>query len=277
MIMDWREIAGVPILNEGYQTKKQNQTETDFLLRAKLNTSAVEDMGGFNRWWEWEVYLQTDSLHWTMDKNAGIAWEGRKPGRGGVHDSYQLQQAVSEQPSVDSTVDEVPAWWPMLASDSRRGWVILLAWAVSGVVERPTHILDHTLTLHFFHFLLTSHYSKSIPTNLFYWLAMLAHAGACVVWAEALSIRREMLTGWTSGWQDPEEQHGSQEQGEGEQSALLSTAPAPSINQTIKKVATHVLFEDVEDEEEVPNRERKGSSNGNGHSKQDDIEMKRLN
>jgi hypothetical protein len=139
MVLDWREIAGVPPQNNynlraGKESKTLRDAERDYLQRAKLNTSIAEDRGGANRWWEWDVYLQSDSLHWTLDTDAAIAWEGKLPGRGGLHDSVQNQQAAAAS-SSQQTKTEVDIWWSRLASDSRRGWVIVLAWALTGIAE----------------------------------------------------------------------------------------------------------------------------------------------
>ncbi|PWN36071.1 uncharacterized protein FA14DRAFT_114651, partial [Meira miltonrushii] len=133
MVLDWREIAGYPILDGG-------------------------------RPWPWNKY-----------KQAIYANQG---------------------------------WWPIFAQDSSRGWIIVIAWALTGAVDvfllsilirRPTHILDHTITLHVIHLALTWTYTRAFPTSLFYWMVMAGHIGASVVWAEALSIRREMKSGFQSG------------------------------------------------------------------------------
>ncbi|PWN52245.1 hypothetical protein IE53DRAFT_385328 [Violaceomyces palustris] len=89
--------------------------------------------------------------------------------------------------------------------DASRSWAIALAWSISGFVDvmilvflvrRPTHMLDHTLTLHFVHLVITSYYASSLPTSLFWWILMLLHAGGCIVWAEQLAVKREMSTGF---------------------------------------------------------------------------------
>lgn len=53
-------------------------------------------------------------------------------------------------------------------------------------------MLDHTLTLHFIHLVLTTYYAASLPTSLFYWLTIALHAGITIVWAEQLSVKREL-------------------------------------------------------------------------------------
>lgn len=145
---------------------------------------------------------------------------------------------------------------------------------LSVLIRRPTHILDHTLTLHLVHFLLTSLYTRVIPSNLFYWLVMLAHAGACIVWAEALSIRRELHTGWTSGWEDTS----LMEQGDDDveqHNDMTSNGPALSMGQTTRRHSTHVLFDGEEDDEGGNGTKSNGKEivDGNGR---ENIEMKRI-
>jgi hypothetical protein len=105
---------------------------------------------------------------------------------------------------------------------------------------------------------------------------MLAHAGACVVWAEALSIRREMKTGW-SGWEDAQLED-QDHQDEGERSGLLSdNNQAPSMTQTANRPTTHVLFEDEDEDDEDDSKKSKKGANGHGNQGHENIEMKRMN
>ncbi|WVQ74710.1 hypothetical protein IAR50_004314 [Cryptococcus sp. DSM 104548] len=85
--------------------------------------------------------------------------------------------------------------------DRKRGWIIgatwLLAFAVDIIplyylVRRPTHILDFALTLIFNHFILTTYYSASFPTSIFYWLIQAIGAVMMIVSAEWLCVQREM-------------------------------------------------------------------------------------
>jgi hypothetical protein len=94
---------------------------------------------------------------------------------------------------------------------------------------------------------------------------MLAHAGACIVWAEALSIRRELHSGWTSGWQD----NSTVEQGDDEEDHQ-----APLMGQANRRQSTHVLF----DGDNVDNDEgaKMNGKHANGHGPEN-IEMKRIN
>jgi protein SYS1 len=108
--------------------------------------------------------------------------------------------------------------------DPMRGWVIAFCWLLACVVElslfissllllcvltedmksiyplymlirRPRMILDFALTLVFNHLVLTTYYSASLPTSLFFYLVLLVGAAISVVVAEHLCVKREMREG----------------------------------------------------------------------------------
>lgn len=110
-----------------------DEKEMEYLKRAKLNTSMLDDMDGLNRWWEWDVFLQSDSLHWLIDHNNEVAWNGQRPGKGGVLDGADMSSLLDSQ--TQQQVDYGPVWWTMYARDSSRGWIIVLAWALTGMAE----------------------------------------------------------------------------------------------------------------------------------------------
>lgn len=148
--------------------------------------------------------------------------------------SEEQEQAQADLADATSSAGTAPEsdleqWEWKMTRDKSRGWAIAGAWAVAcavdvflltTVVRRPKHILDHVVTLHLMHLLFTSWYSSSIPTSLFWWLVMLAHATACVLWAERVAIRTEMsqsvghgLVGSTAPEVEvDEEQHGQSRQ-----------------------------------------------------------------
>ncbi|KAF7309475.1 hypothetical protein MIND_00318300 [Mycena indigotica] len=103
--------------------------------------------------------------------------------------------------------------------DPMRGWVIAFCWLVACsaeyanrlalqltsslssiyylfvLIRRPRLILDFALTLVFNHLVLTTYYSASLPTSLFFWLVMLAGSALMIIVAEQLCVRREMNEG----------------------------------------------------------------------------------
>ncbi|KAI0315044.1 integral membrane protein S linking to the trans Golgi network-domain-containing protein [Amylostereum chailletii] len=89
-------------------------------------------------------------------------------------------------------------------SDPIRGWVIAACWALTSaadvyylyaIVRRPRLILDFSLTLLFNHLVLTTYYSSSIPSSLFFWAVMLSSGALMIIFAEQLCVKREMSEG----------------------------------------------------------------------------------
>ena len=62
-------------------------------------------------------------------------------------------------------------------------------------IRRPRLILDFSLTLLFNHLVLTTYYSASIPTSVFFWIIMCVSTAGTVVFAEQLCVKREMNEG----------------------------------------------------------------------------------
>jgi hypothetical protein len=63
------------------------------------------------------------------------------------------------------------------------------------LVRKPRLVLDFVLTLIFNHLVLTTYYSASIPTSLFFWLVLTAGTAGSVIITEQLCVRREMAEG----------------------------------------------------------------------------------
>ncbi|WWC60393.1 uncharacterized protein I303_102965 [Kwoniella dejecticola CBS 10117] len=110
------------------------------------------------------------------------------------------------QDERDSTYDE---YWEY-GVDRKRGWVLGGVWLVAfGIdiaplyylIRRPTYILDFSLTLIFNHFILTTYYSASFPTSIFFWLIQIVGAVVMVVISEHLCVKREMRSELDIGWQ----------------------------------------------------------------------------
>ncbi|KAJ7493359.1 integral membrane protein S linking to the trans Golgi network-domain-containing protein [Mycena galericulata] len=89
-------------------------------------------------------------------------------------------------------------------TDPMRGWVIAFCWLVAcsadiyylyTLIRRPRLILDFALTLVFNHLVLTTYYSASIPTSMFFWLVMIAGSALTIIVAEQLCVKREMSEG----------------------------------------------------------------------------------
>ena len=74
-------------------------------------------------------------------------------------------------------------------------WRLISIYYLYKLVRRPRLILDFALTLVFNHLVLSTYYSSSLPTSLFFWIVMLAGAALTIIVAEQLCVRREMSEG----------------------------------------------------------------------------------
>ncbi|KAJ3774528.1 integral membrane protein S linking to the trans Golgi network-domain-containing protein [Lentinula raphanica] len=88
--------------------------------------------------------------------------------------------------------------------DPIRGWIIAFCWMIACfadiyylyiIVRRPRLILDFAFTITFIHLVLTTYYSSSIPTSLFFWAILLAGTAMMIIVAEQLCVKREMNEG----------------------------------------------------------------------------------
>ncbi|KAI0047149.1 hypothetical protein FA95DRAFT_1606329 [Auriscalpium vulgare] len=98
-------------------------------------------------------------------------------------------------------------------ADPTRGWVLAVCWVLAStadvyylyaVVRRPRLILDFALTLLFCHLVLTTYYSASLPTSLFFWAVVLGSSAMTIVFAEQLCVKREMNEGLVVASAPPE-------------------------------------------------------------------------
>ena len=74
-------------------------------------------------------------------------------------------------------------------------FVIPSVYSLYLLVRRPRLILDFALTLIFNHLVLTTYYSSSIPTSLFFWAVLLTGCAGTVIATEQLCVKREMKEG----------------------------------------------------------------------------------
>ncbi|EXJ85789.1 hypothetical protein A1O1_06157 [Capronia coronata CBS 617.96] len=85
--------------------------------------------------------------------------------------------------------------WKSVRGDNTIGWTIGFLWVIDGfitvipiilLIARSKLVPDFALTIHFFHLLVTSFYTKSVPTNLLWWGLEAASASLMIslgVWA----------------------------------------------------------------------------------------------
>lgn len=130
----------------------------------------------------------------------------------------------------------------LLGVDPMRGWIIAFCWLVACsaecvlvfisrqrvdpfrsiyfiyvIVRRPRLVLDFALSLVFIHLVLTSYYSASIPTSLFFWLVVGAGAAGTVIIAEQICVKREMREGLAVVATEPPEDADDDDDGWGDQ------------------------------------------------------------
>ena len=64
-----------------------------------------------------------------------------------------------------------------------------------SLIRRPRLILDFSLTLLFFHLVLTTYYAAAVPISFFFWAVVGASTAGTVIFAEQLCVKREMEEG----------------------------------------------------------------------------------
>ncbi|CAG8667179.1 5398_t:CDS:2, partial [Dentiscutata erythropus] len=86
-------------------------------------------------------------------------------------------------------------------ADTVLGWTIGFAWIANSVVgiyllvrvvQRARLVLDFSLTLHFFHLVITSYYSGQIPTTFIWWALNVVTCCIMIFGGELYCMRKEM-------------------------------------------------------------------------------------
>jgi len=156
MVMDWREMAGVPTVRWAYGTERWSSYT-----------------------WAWSSGKKVGH-GWTEDQ-----WDGKiDPTRGWVI-AFCWMLACSAECVFFRPRRRSP-------SDTHYPYSIYYLYAL---VRRPRLILDFALTLVFNHLVLTTYYAASIPTSLFFWFVLIAGSILTIVVAEQLCVKREMTEG----------------------------------------------------------------------------------
>ncbi|RDA82944.1 hypothetical protein CP532_1441 [Ophiocordyceps camponoti-leonardi (nom. inval.)] len=80
--------------------------------------------------------------------------------------------------------------WEAVRGDTTRGWLVAFIWILDGglftavtiviFVARTKLVPDFVLTLHFIHLVLTTLYSRSLPTNSMWWMTMVCSSGIAI-------------------------------------------------------------------------------------------------
>ncbi|CAG8602084.1 186_t:CDS:2, partial [Diversispora eburnea] len=86
-------------------------------------------------------------------------------------------------------------------ADTVLGWTIGFAWISNSVVgiyllvrliQRARLVLDFSLTLHFFHLLITSYYSGHVPTTFIWWALNVTTCCIMIFGGELYCMKKEM-------------------------------------------------------------------------------------
>ncbi|RDA89777.1 hypothetical protein CP533_4692 [Ophiocordyceps camponoti-saundersi (nom. inval.)] len=80
--------------------------------------------------------------------------------------------------------------WEAVRGDTTRGWLLAFIWILDGglftavsiviFVARTKLVPDFVLTLHFIHLLLTTLYSRALPSHSMWWVSMLSSCGIAI-------------------------------------------------------------------------------------------------
>ncbi|EPQ27110.1 uncharacterized protein PFL1_05392 [Pseudozyma flocculosa PF-1] len=187
MVLDWRELAARPTWDWQDSIASWGSTSGGIGGVPPAASAASDDL-------EWKSGIFTESGQ--RLSIAGSPSDTQVGAGGGGGDG-----GGDNEIKVEKGGEGLRKWEWTHTRDPARSWCIVAAWIVSAffdmitlvfLVRRPTHILDHALTLHLLHVVITSYYSSSLPTSLFWWTLMALHAGITIVWAEQLAINREM-------------------------------------------------------------------------------------
>ncbi|KAF2001117.1 hypothetical protein P154DRAFT_465001 [Amniculicola lignicola CBS 123094] len=118
--------------------------------------------------------------------------------------------------------------WKSLRGDTTVGWTLGLVWVLNSLtcavfilllIARSKLVLDFALTIHFIHLIVTSLYSHSIPTNLFWWALQICSATLMTslgVWACQWRELRPINFGGNGGATKPQANGSAAEDGGGE-------------------------------------------------------------
>ncbi|EGF98192.1 uncharacterized protein MELLADRAFT_96110 [Melampsora larici-populina 98AG31] len=187
---------------------------------------------------DWREMVGYGTLHHSSNRLGGWAGYGKLPdslGRrplrvGSILPSMKIESGLGQRANglVDRIERGLGIDWAKsledsmsidLAADPNRAWVLAAAWLMASlvgvwylyhIVRRPIHIMDHSLTIVLNHLILTTYYSSSFPTSIWFYSILVSSSVLQIIWAENLCVKREMREGLGVGWkidQRPEDDH----------------------------------------------------------------------
>ncbi|WFD00337.1 hypothetical protein MYAM1_003085 [Malassezia yamatoensis] len=191
MLIDWRELAGQPTWD---------WTKIGASASSNLEVTGAQEQQAISNWTAGSLWLEPNPNKILTLPVESYVWN--QTGKD-LPDSVLKVPATS---AVSLQELQLERWEWQHTHDSRRGWAITVAWALSVffdaqvlyyLVRKPTHVLDFVCTMHFFHFGITSYFAGTVPVSLYWWTVMFIHGSLCIVLAERMAIQREMRIGFS--------------------------------------------------------------------------------
>ncbi|KAF3934360.1 hypothetical protein ABW19_dt0203706 [Dactylella cylindrospora] len=91
--------------------------------------------------------------------------------------------------------------WRFLRADNTIGWTLAMVWllnsltnvvAITLLIVRTKYVLDFSLTIYFIHLIVTSLYSRSLPSSWLWWSLQFGSALVTVLLSTWLCRKREL-------------------------------------------------------------------------------------
>lgn len=204
MLIDWRELAGMPTWDWApLQQFVNTYTTWGPQHGAGAANFTPAERQAVEKWTAGSLWLDNPQAPAVVPPS-NFYWEGRPES---APATSSLAAAAPTQNATTNTTEEtrLEQWEWRLTHDSSRGWAIASAWAITipfdvhvlyYLVRKPTHMLDFVCTMHILHFVVTAYYASALPVSLFWWIVMFVHGSICVVLSERFAIQREMRVGF---------------------------------------------------------------------------------
>ncbi|WFD04745.1 hypothetical protein MVES1_000069 [Malassezia vespertilionis] len=201
MLIDWHELSSLPTWDWKVH---QNTTVLGGVPHTPEESAAAQNWTAGSLWIA-PSNASAGQTHITVLAPNEYEWQDRSPSLHAGRTSSASTQWQKATSGVSLQELELERWEWQRTHDARRGYAILLAWTVTAffdvqvlyyIVRKPTHILDFVTTMHLINLLVTWIYAGAIPVSLFWWSIMFLHGSLCVVFAERISIEREMRVGF---------------------------------------------------------------------------------
>lgn len=196
MLIDWRELASQP-------TWDWAKTSTNTTTPAAFTP---QESAAVANWTAGTLWLSDQGTVRTLPP-AAYVWN--ESDAGPAQNSVLTVPATS---AVSLQELQLEQWEWQHTHDSRRGWAITAAWALTVffdvqvlyyLVRKPTHVLDFVCTMHLLHLIVTSYVAGALPVSLYWWTVMFVHASLCILFAEHMAIQREMRVGFREPTLEP--------------------------------------------------------------------------